>query len=210
MRSARHSSATCVAGRRHSGSRCERRSCCCAPSEEFKTKKVAKRLRVSPHTVGKWRGRFVEHRLEGLLDEPRPGAPRKITDDAVEAAVTSRPWKPRPGGLRIGALADSRRRLGLGRAACSGSGTRLASSRTGRRAFSCPVIRSSSRRCATLWGYTCRRLTTRWSSASTRSRRSRRSTGHSRCCLYAPGRSNDEPTTTSATARRRSSPRSTS
>jgi transposase len=50
-------------------------------------KKVARRLRTSANTVGKWRARFVEARLEGLLDEPRPGAPRKISDDRVEAVV---------------------------------------------------------------------------------------------------------------------------
>ena len=49
--------------------------------------KVARRLRTSANTVGKWRARFVEARLDGLLDEPRPGAPRKITDDEVEAVV---------------------------------------------------------------------------------------------------------------------------
>jgi transposase len=48
---------------------------------------VARRLRTSAPTVGKWRGRFVEARLDGLLDEPRPGTPRKITDDQVEAVV---------------------------------------------------------------------------------------------------------------------------
>lgn len=50
-------------------------------------KKVARRLRTSAHTVGKWRARFVDARLEGLLDEPRPGAPRKISDETVEAVV---------------------------------------------------------------------------------------------------------------------------
>ncbi len=48
---------------------------------------VARRLGVTPATVGKWRGRFVGRRLDGLLDEPRCGAPRTVTDDRVEAVV---------------------------------------------------------------------------------------------------------------------------
>jgi transposase len=51
--------------------------------------KVAQKLNVTRPTVGKWRERFRLHRLEGLLDEPRPGAPRSITDDQVEAVVTT-------------------------------------------------------------------------------------------------------------------------
>ncbi len=48
---------------------------------------VAARLRTSNATVGKWRQRFVEQRLQGLFDEPRPGAPRTISDEDVEALI---------------------------------------------------------------------------------------------------------------------------
>jgi transposase len=48
---------------------------------------VAVVLGTRPQTVGKWRGRFVRKRLEGLSDEPRPGAARKITDEQVEAVI---------------------------------------------------------------------------------------------------------------------------
>jgi transposase len=48
---------------------------------------VAAKLGVSEAMVGKWRRRFVENRLDGLFDEPRPGAPRKITDDQIEQVV---------------------------------------------------------------------------------------------------------------------------
>jgi transposase len=49
---------------------------------------VAKRLHITRATVCKWRERFRVSRLEGLLDEPRPGAPRSITDAQVEHVVT--------------------------------------------------------------------------------------------------------------------------
>jgi transposase len=48
---------------------------------------VAEKVGVNPATVLKWRKRFIERRLDGLIDEPRPGAPRKITDAEVEAVV---------------------------------------------------------------------------------------------------------------------------
>src|SRR6516162_4006383 len=48
---------------------------------------VASRLGITHQTVGKWRQRFLERRLDGLLDEPRPGAPRMVTDAQVERVV---------------------------------------------------------------------------------------------------------------------------
>ena len=49
---------------------------------------IARDVHVTKQTVGKWRGRFLARRLDGLLDEPRPGVPRKITDAEVERVLT--------------------------------------------------------------------------------------------------------------------------
>jgi len=57
----------------------------CAEGADNKT--VAARQRVTKQTVGKWRSRFIEQRLDGLLDAPRPGAPRTIDDARVDALI---------------------------------------------------------------------------------------------------------------------------
>jgi transposase len=49
---------------------------------------VASRAGVHETTVCKWRRRFMDKRLDGLLDDPRPGAPRKVSDATVERIVT--------------------------------------------------------------------------------------------------------------------------
>lgn len=54
----------------------------------FSNQAVARKLSITGATVGKWRERFRVNRMEGLLDEPRPGAPRSITDAQVEEVVT--------------------------------------------------------------------------------------------------------------------------
>src|SRR5437762_5009834 len=58
---------------------------------------IAADLRVTLPTVRKWRDRFADRRLEGLADEPRPGPPRTITDEQVQAAVT-RTLEAKPAG----------------------------------------------------------------------------------------------------------------
>ena len=50
---------------------------------------VAVREAVTRPTVGRWRQRFVDHRCAGLLDEPKPGAPRTITDEMVREDVAA-------------------------------------------------------------------------------------------------------------------------
>ena len=50
-------------------------------------REIADKVGCNPVTVSKWRRRFAEHRLDGLIDEPRPGAARTIGDDVVEQVV---------------------------------------------------------------------------------------------------------------------------
>jgi transposase len=58
-----------------------------ASAEGLSNKLVARKLRVSPGMVVKWRARFLQARLEGLYDEPRPGAPRSINDEQIEQVI---------------------------------------------------------------------------------------------------------------------------
>jgi transposase len=60
-----------------------------ACAQGLDNKQVAAKLGVVPATVSKWRRRFVDKRLDGLLDEPRPGGPRSITDEQIEAVVVA-------------------------------------------------------------------------------------------------------------------------
>ena len=58
-----------------------------ACAEGLDNKSVARKLRCSLGMVGKWRSRFLKTRLEGIYDEPRPGAPRQVSDAQVEQVV---------------------------------------------------------------------------------------------------------------------------
>jgi len=79
---------------------------------------IAAGLRVTAPTVRKWRARFAAARLEGLADEPRPGAPRTLTDAQVEAAVT-RTLEARPADATHWSTRALARDLGLSQTAVS-------------------------------------------------------------------------------------------
>lgn len=79
---------------------------------------VARQMRLSKPTVGKWRSRFVARRLDGLLDEPRPGAPREISDAAVERVLTLT-LETRPRDATHWSTRSMARRCGLSQSAVS-------------------------------------------------------------------------------------------
>src|SRR5215210_3773929 len=58
-----------------------------AAAEGPNNTEIAGRLGVAVSSVRKWRNRFAEQRLDGLTDEPRPGQPRKITDEQVDEVI---------------------------------------------------------------------------------------------------------------------------
>jgi len=60
----------------------------------------ARRLRVTPQTVGKWLARFAACRIAGLADQPRAGAPRSISDTLVQAVLMKTLHEPPPQGTR--------------------------------------------------------------------------------------------------------------
>src|SRR5437870_12154578 len=69
---------------------------------------------MSRLTIGRWRSRLIRCGVDGLLDEPRPGAPRKISDAAVEKAVTLT-LESKPGDATHWTTRSLAKRVGLGR-----------------------------------------------------------------------------------------------
>src|SRR3954467_12107759 len=76
-----------VRGRRVARSLSERCRVILRCADGFPSKSVGRELGVHEHTVGKWRRRFLKDRIEGLLDEARPGRPRTIEDDQIAAVI---------------------------------------------------------------------------------------------------------------------------
>jgi transposase len=89
-----------------------------ACAEGTPNKVVARRLHVTPGTVCKWRGRFVRQRLDGLYDEPRPGAKRTITDEQVEQVII-RTLETTPRGATHWSTREMAKAVGLSRMAIS-------------------------------------------------------------------------------------------
>ena len=58
-----------------------------AAADGLENKAIVEQVGADANTVGKWRRRFAEHRLDGLYDEPRSGAPRTIDDQRIAEII---------------------------------------------------------------------------------------------------------------------------
>ena len=68
---------------------------------------IADQVGAAANTVGKWRCRFAERRVDGLHDEPRSGAPRKIGDEQIAEVVTRTLEETPPDGRSMDASLDA-------------------------------------------------------------------------------------------------------
>jgi transposase len=137
--------------------------------------------------VGCWRHRFVRKRLQGLLDEPRPGAPRKITDAEVERVIALTLERTPPDATHWSTRAMAKR-SGLSQTAVSriwrAFGLQPHRSKTFKLSKD-PLFIDKVRDIVGL--YLDPPPTKRWCCAWTKSRRSKRSIARSPCCPMRPG-----------------------
>ena len=110
---------------------------------------VAAEFKTTGQTVGRWRRRFVERRLDGLLDEPRPGAPRRTSDAEVERVLARTLETMPPAATHWSSRGRWRRLAASVRAPSAASGRPSRCSRIAPRRSSSPRIRSLSRRSGT-------------------------------------------------------------
>lgn len=102
-----------------------------ACADGSQNKEVATKLGVVETTGGKWRRCFVQDRLEGLRNEPRPGAPRTINDARIEATIV-KPLESHPrDAIPPEARTAWRTKAGCRSEACSASGEPSVSSLIG-------------------------------------------------------------------------------
>ncbi len=159
-----------------------------AAAEGLKNTEIAQRLGLDHATVRKWRSRFAVDRLDGLVDEPRPGRPRTVSDAQVEEVIVAHVGDDAEerdalvDALDGGARSASRRRRSRG------SGGRSGCSRTARRRGSCRETHCSSTRSVTSSGCTSTHPSAPSFCASMRRARSRRWIAARRSCRCCPAR----------------------
>ena len=159
---------------------------------------VAGQLGTTRATVGKWRRRFLRDGCDGLLDEPRPGAPRTIGDDDVERVVVQT-LETIPAGATHWSTRSMAKACGLSAATVSRIWRAF-----GLKPHRCETFKLSRdplfiEQVRDVVGCTCIRPSARWCCAWTRSRRFKRWSAASRYCRCVQASQSGAPTTTAGT-----------
>ena len=142
---------------------------------------IAAALGCHPVTAGKWRRRFAQRRLDGLSDEPRPGAPRTISDAQIEAVIV-KTLEEQPHNATQWSTRSMAAAVGMSQTAISKIWRAFGLKHTSWSTSSCRRTRSSSTRCATWLDSISTHRRQRSSCVLTRRPRSRHSTAPPRCC----------------------------
>ena len=161
---------------------------------------VAARLGIIRDTVGRWRRRFVEHGADGLLDEPRPGAPRKISDRDVERVITMT-LETKPRDATHWSTRSMAKAVGMSQSAVSRIWRAFALQPHRQDTFKLSKDPLFVEKVRDIVGLYLNPPDREWCFVSTRSRRSRRWTEHNLCCPYSLGCLSVERMTTCATVR---------
>ena len=175
-----------------------------AAADGLENKAIVERVGADANTVGKWRRRFAERRLDGLYDEPRPGAPRQIGDEEV-AEVVRRTLEETPPDGTHWSLRSMARAVGYAPSTIHGIWQAFGLQPHRSEAFKLsndPFFVEKVRDIVGLYLAPPERA---WSSASTRRAKSRPWIAASRCCPCGPVSRSGAVMITSATGRRRSS-----
>ena len=169
---------------------------------------VAHQLGVTHQTVGKWRQRFVARRLDGLLDEPRPGAPRQVSDAQIERVVRLT-LESLPADATHWSTRALARRSGVSQTMVSRIWRAFALQPHRVEGFKLSKDPLFIEKVRDIVGLYLIRRTGHWCCAWMRKRRFRRSTAVSRCCRCAPAKPSGALRITCAMAPPTCSPRST-
>src|SRR4051794_18942886 len=145
------------------------------------SKSVANELGIHEHTVGKCRRRFLKDRIEGLLDEARPGRPRTIDDDQI-AAVIERTLRSTPEDSTHWSIRSMATAAAIRTRRSVGYGLPLVCSHIARRPSNFPATRCSWTKFETSSVFIYHRQIGRWCSVSTRKARYKPSTANSLSC----------------------------
>jgi transposase len=169
---------------------------------------IAAKHDVCAHTAGLWRNRFARDGMDGLYDEPRPGAPRQIGDDEI-ATTIRKTLQTRPKGATHWSLRTMARAVGHAPSTIHRIWQAFGLQPHRSETFKLSADPLLWRRCAISSACIYRLPSAQWSSASTRRARFRRSIDLSPCCRCGQARPSGAPTTTSGTEPPRCSPRLT-